>query len=118
MKMPRPSEQDKARFDDLVPADPRVQVKPMFGNLAAFVNGNMFMGLFGSDIGLKLDDAGRQELLGHDGAGPFGPEERPMGGYVTIPSTWHSTAEGKAWAERAFSYVAGLPPKKPKSKKR
>ena len=33
----------------------------MFGNLGAFVNGNMFMGLFGADIGVKLaegDQAG------------------------------------------------------------
>ncbi len=29
----------------------------MFGNLGAFVNGNMFMGLFGADIGLKLAPA-------------------------------------------------------------
>ena len=27
----------------------------MFGNLGAFVNGNMFMGLFGADIGVKID---------------------------------------------------------------
>ena len=26
----------------------------MFGNLGAFVNGNMFMGLFGADVGVKL----------------------------------------------------------------
>lgn len=26
----------------------------MFGNLGALVNGNMFMGLFGADIGVKV----------------------------------------------------------------
>ena len=35
----------------------RVQVTPMFGNVAAFVNGNMFMGVFGADIGVKLSEA-------------------------------------------------------------
>jgi hypothetical protein len=33
---------------------PDINIKPMFGNLGAFVNGNMFMGLFGSDIGVEL----------------------------------------------------------------
>ena len=54
MQVPKPTEADKDRFRSLVPADPRVEVKPMFGNLGAFVNGNMFMGLFGADIGVKL----------------------------------------------------------------
>ena len=54
MQVPRPTEEDKERFQALVPDDPRVEVKPMFGNLGAFVNGNMFLGLFGSDVGVKV----------------------------------------------------------------
>ena len=42
MKMPKPSEQAKAAFTKLVPDEPPITLKPMFGNLAAFVNGNMF----------------------------------------------------------------------------
>lgn len=116
--MPKPTEPDKARFRELVPDAPGVEVKPMFGNLGAFVNGNMFMGLFGADIGVKLDDPDREELLGHSGAGPFGPEERPMGGYVSLPAAWSSEPDkSRAWVERSLSYVAALPPKKPKGKK-
>ncbi|KGN29938.1 hypothetical protein N798_12130 [Knoellia flava TL1] len=29
----------------------------MFGSVGAFVNGNMFAGLFGDSLGVKLDDA-------------------------------------------------------------
>lgn len=112
MKMPKPTEEDKARFRALVPEDPRVEVKPMFGNLGAFVNGNMFMGLFGSDIGLKLDGAGRATLTGQ-GGGPFGPEERPMGGYVTLPPGW-TDAQAEAWVATSLEEVAALPPKKKK----
>ena len=32
----------------------------MFGNLGAFVNGNMFMGLFGSQVGVKLAETDQQ----------------------------------------------------------
>jgi hypothetical protein len=48
----------------------------------------MFMGLYGSDVGLKLTDAQQHELLAVPGEGPFGPAERPMGGYVAIPPDW------------------------------
>jgi TfoX/Sxy family transcriptional regulator of competence genes len=73
----------------VIPADSAVQVKPMFGNLGAFVNGNMFAGRFGSVIGVRLvDDATRPELVAVPGAGPFGPVERPMGGYVGLPADW------------------------------
>ncbi len=48
MEIPKPSEEDKQFFRSLIPDDPAVEVKPMFGNLGAFVHGNMFAGLFGS----------------------------------------------------------------------
>ena len=118
MDMPKPTDADKEAFQALVPDDPGVAVKPMFGNLAAFVNGNMFMGLFGSDIGLKLAAADAAELLAEDGAGPFGPPERPMGGYVAMPARWRgSPADAGPWVERALAYVSTLPPKVPKAKK-
>ena len=118
MQMPKPTEVDKARFRALVPDDPRVETKPMFGNLGAFVNGNMFMGLFGADVGVKLPDDAREELLSVDGAGPFGPEERPMGGYVALPPAAVSDpAQAAPWVRRALEHVAAFPPKKPKKRR-
>ena len=117
MKIPKPSDADKARFERLVPADDRVEVKPMFGNLGAFVNGNMFMGLFGSDVGVKLDESD-QRALREAGGGPFGPSDRPMAGYVTLPRTL-SEATAISWIARALDHVTELPPKakKPARKK-
>ena len=114
MEIPKPTEADKARFRGAVPADPRVEVKPMFGNLGAFVNGNMFMGLFGAQIGLKLAPADLVELRGHDGAGSFGPAERPMGGYVAMPQAMIGTPGGERWVGRALDFVATLPARKPR----
>ena len=45
--MPKASDADKEHFRSVLPDHPEVVVKPMFGNLGAFVNGNMFAGLFG-----------------------------------------------------------------------
>jgi TfoX/Sxy family transcriptional regulator of competence genes len=109
MKIPKPTDADRARFQALVPDDARVEVKPMFGNLGAFVNGNMFMGLFGAEVGVKLA-AADQQTLRDQGGGPFGPPERPMPGYVTLPPTF-AEASAKPWVARSIEYVGGLPPK-------
>lgn len=97
MQIPRPTDEDKTRFRDAVPGDPRIAIKPLFGNLGAFVNGHMFMGLPGSDIGVKLAPADVERLRAIDEAGPFGPTGRPMGGYVssrdlTVPTGMPSVA--------------------------
>lgn len=121
MEMPKASEQDKERFRRIVPDQPDVVVKPMFGNLGAFVNGNMFAGLFGSTIGVKLSDADRELLESSERTVPFGPAERPMGGYTGLPEVWNEEGDGddtraRAWAEKALEYVATLPAKEPKAR--
>ena len=42
-----------------MPDDPRVSLRPMFGNLAAFANGYLFTGLFGDDVFVRADAAGQ-----------------------------------------------------------
>lgn len=113
MKIPKPTDADKAYFRSLVPdEDPRVIVKPMFGNLGAFVNGNMFMGLFGGSVGVRLDESGREELGAVEGAGPFGPEGRPMREYVALPERWRTDpAASEPWITRALDHVGQMPPK-------
>ena len=117
MKIPKPTDADRKRFTSFVPAAPGVEVKPMFGNLGAFVNGNMFMGLFGAQIGVKLPESQRERLLAEPGAGPFGPSERPMAGYVTLPADW-SARKAARWIELALTEAAALPPKQPKAAKK
>ncbi|HEY3411203.1 MAG TPA: TfoX/Sxy family protein, partial [Propionicimonas sp.] len=77
MQMPKHSDQAKAYFRSVVPDLSSVEVRPMFGAVAAFVNGNMFAGLFGDNIGVKLDPNALAELAALPGSGPFGPEQRP-----------------------------------------
>ncbi|TLM86060.1 TfoX/Sxy family protein [Pseudarthrobacter sp. NamE5] len=120
MDMPKASDEDKERFRSLVPGGPGAVVKPMFGNLGAFVNGNMFAGLFGSVIGVKLSPADKQQLEESERTVPFGPADRPMGDYTGLPDIWNEEGDGddaraKAWIRKAFDYVAGLPPKEPKT---
>ena len=112
MQMPKATDEEKERFREVVPSGPAVEVKPMFGNLGAFVNGNMFAGLFGSSLGVKLSETDLAELREVEGSHAFGPEERPMGGYLSVPDTWTEHPEEAApWLEKAMAHVSTLPPK-------
>ena len=66
----------------------------MFGNDAAFVNGNLFAGLFGKDLFVRLSEMDQAELLGEKGASRFSPMEgRPMSGYIVVPRRVESRPE-------------------------
>jgi TfoX/Sxy family transcriptional regulator of competence genes len=111
-KLPKPDEASKAFFESVVPERPDVRVRPMFGNVSAFVNGNMFMGLFGSELFVRLPDADREELM-KAGGGPFEPMPgRPMREYVILPSKWRGDLKQvEKWVERSLAWAQGLPPK-------
>jgi TfoX/Sxy family transcriptional regulator of competence genes len=120
MEIPKATEADKEYFRSVLPEDPEVEVKPMFGNLGAFVHGNMFAGLFGAAIGVRLAESDRAELAVVDGSGPFGPAERPMGGYLSLPPVWRDSPELAAgWVSRALTFASAMPakPAKPKPAK-
>ena len=115
MTMPKPSEQAKAAFQKLVPPDPAVTTRPMFGNLAGFVNGNMFCGLFGDDLVVRLPDAEIAKVK-QQGGRDFEPMAgHKMGGYVMVESSWRSKpGPSAALIKRALSITREMPSKAPK----
>jgi len=112
MKMPKPSEQAKAAFTKLVPGDQAITLKPMFGNLAAFVNGNMFAGLFGEDLFVRLPDAEAQPIM-RSGGRPFEPMAgHAMSGYVMVPADWQKKPDAtRAHITHALTLTRAMPPK-------
>jgi len=111
-RSPKSSDEARAAFRELVPADEHVSVRPMFGSVAAFVNGNMFMGLVRDILFVRLDQPERDQL----GAAGGRPLEvmpgRPMREYVTLPD-WRTRPEGaRAWGQRSLDYTLTLPAKK------
>jgi TfoX/Sxy family transcriptional regulator of competence genes len=115
--IPKPDDESKAFFESVVPDHPDVRIRPMFGNSAAFVNGNMFMGLFGSDVFVRLPD-GDRDALAAEGGTPFAPMPgRPMKEYVVLPESWRDDPKRVGeWAARSLEWAEELPPKQPKSK--
>ena len=97
-----------------LPTDKRVTTLKMFGATAAKVNGQLFGGLFGRGMMVKVSPADQKRALALDGAEPFDPmgKGRPMGDSVLLPeSILDEPAAMKAWLARALAYTLTLPPK-------
>ena len=120
MPMPRPDQESRDFFEAALPHDPRVAARPMFGNLAGFVNGNMFMGLYGDDLFVRLSEEDRVELLGEAGASEFEPMKgRPMKEYVLLPREWRDNPDNVGnWVSRSLSWTGEMPAKKPRKRKK
>lgn len=116
--MPKPSENARAAFQALVPDAPGVTTRPMFGNLAAFVNGNMFTGLFGEDLFVRLQDADRDRLIEQGGADFEPMPGRAMKGYVTLPPGWSARPDAtRELMSQALTWTQTLPAKEAKPAK-
>lgn len=115
--MPKSSEKATAAFKTLLPKDPSVTSRPMFGNIASFVNGNMFAGLFGEDLFVRLSDEEQGRVL-KEGGKAFEPMQgRAMKGYVCVASTWQrDPTRARAWIARSLDWSRRLPAKKPKGR--
>ena len=115
--LPKPSEQSKAAFSKLIPGEPAVTLKPMFGNLSAFVNGNMFAGLFGEDLFMRLPEP-EIAVVKKQGGRDFEPMAgHAMRGYVIVPGNWHSKPDPVVvLIKRALTLTRAMPAKAAKKK--
>jgi TfoX/Sxy family transcriptional regulator of competence genes len=93
--------------------------RQMFGYPCGFENGQLFAGLFGDGLFVRLGEAERAQLLDERGAKPFDPMGgRPMHEYAVVPQGWLEDEELiKQWMGRALEYARTLPPKDGKAKK-
>lgn len=101
-------------FRAALPRDPRVVTQPMFGGLAAKVNGHIFAGLFARSVMLALEGADREEALALEGAGPFDPmgDGRARSQKIMLPEAMmEEPGELKRWIQRAFDATSKQPPK-------
>jgi TfoX/Sxy family transcriptional regulator of competence genes len=94
--------------------------KKMFGYPAFFFNGNMFVGVHGDKLFLRLSNADMAEIMTvYKNVTAFEPMPgRAMKGYVVIPKTLYSDDRifGE-WLDKSINYVSSLPPKQGKRDK-
>jgi TfoX/Sxy family transcriptional regulator of competence genes len=114
MKMPRAGPEAVARFQVLLPTGSGITVRTMFGQPAAFVTGNMFLGVFGDAVFLRLSEEDRAAGLLLEGSRLFEQMPgRPMREYVVLPTALLAdAARARPWVDRALRYARGLGPKK------
>jgi len=118
MKIPHADEKLEVFFKSVMPDDASINIRPMFGNLAAFVNGNLFTGLYGKDLFVRLSEGDREDLLKTKGTKPFEPMKgRPMKDYVCVPEDWlGKPAMVSPWISKSLNWTKKLPVKQKKKK--
>ena len=117
MKMPRPSEGAKADFARLVPDGPAIALKPMFGQVSAFVNGNMFCGLWGDELTVRLPEPDIAKVKAAGGRDFEPMAGHKMGGYVIVGGDWRrEPARARTLVRRALEVASEMPPKVAKKK--
>jgi len=99
---------------------PMATTRKMFGYPAAFVNGNMFTGLFQEEMFLRLSDEDRAAIRKEYGTPLFEPiPGRPMRNYVLVP---HYILKSPrllwTWVTKGMEYAKSLPPKVKRSRAR
>ncbi|HET9931181.1 MAG TPA: TfoX/Sxy family protein, partial [Polyangiaceae bacterium] len=119
MKLVKPSQGLILEFKAVVAQLPRAEPRKMFGYDAAFVNGNMAVGLWQDTCVLKLSAQHQAELLQAGHAKPFAPAKgRAMSAWLELSAELaHDPEELLVWSRRAIEYTATLPPKVPKAAK-
>jgi TfoX/Sxy family transcriptional regulator of competence genes len=105
-------------FANAIAGLPGIEPRRMFGYPCAFVNGQMFVGVFQDHLMLRLSDDDRAQFLKLPGAKPFAPMPgRVMKEYVEVPADILSAeAKLKTWLKRGLVYAQTLPPKAKKTK--
>jgi TfoX/Sxy family transcriptional regulator of competence genes len=88
----------------------------MFGNISAFVNGNMFFGVFGNDLFVRLSSEDQSELLKEKGSSMLEPMKgKPMKDYVVLPKSWRARPETlRSWISKSLEWSSKLTAKKAK----
>lgn len=87
--------------------DSVVELRPMFGTLAALVDGHVFAVALDDVIGVKLDPDARAELETLPGSEVLTMGSRRMTAYRSLPAGMPS-AERHVWLTRARDHVATL----------
>jgi TfoX/Sxy family transcriptional regulator of competence genes len=113
MKLEKPSPGLIVEFKAVVAELRGAQPRKMFGYDAAFVNGNMAIGLWQNTCVVKVSARDAEQLIASGQGVPFRPmKDRVMSGWVELSEELaHDPEELAAWAERAVAHVSTLPPK-------
>ena len=112
-KFTKAPEEMVSLFEKAMKDFPMATKRKMFGYPCAFVNGNMFAGLFQEEMFLRLNDEDRAAIRKEYGTPLFEPMPgRPMRNYVLVPRyVRNSPRLLRSWLTKGIEYASALPPK-------
>ena len=100
------------RIRELLTDAPAVEEKKMFGGLAFMVNGNMAVGVTGSELMVRVGAENYESALAEPHVRPMDFTGKPLRGFVYVDESGYETDEGLAmWVSRAVDFVLTLPSK-------
>lgn len=116
MKFPRPEPSTVALFERLIPVDPQVERRTLFGQPTAFAGGRMFLGVFGAALFVRTEPSRRESAPADRGVLPFEPMPgRAMSEYVVLPEAIRGDeAHAAQWVARALAAALRAGPRAPK----
>jgi TfoX/Sxy family transcriptional regulator of competence genes len=89
----------------------------MFGGLCFTLRGNMFAGIVGDELMVRVDPNRHDELVSRAHARPMDFTGRPMKGFLYISATGIRDARAlQRWIGTTLEYVEPMPPKKSRSR--
>ena len=100
------------RVREAVVGHPGVDEKEMFGGIAFMLHGNMWCGVAGDDLMLRVGPDRYQLAVAREHARPMDFTGRPMKGMVYVAADGVEADEALAdWLELAGEFVRSLPAK-------
>ena len=89
-----------------------INEKPMFGGLCMLAHGNMFAGIQGETLMVRVGKEAHDEAMGKPHARIMDFSGRPMRGYVYVdPPGIATEAQLREWVELSLAFVDTLPAK-------
>ncbi|OHD12105.1 MAG: hypothetical protein A2086_04620 [Spirochaetes bacterium GWD1_27_9] len=119
MDFKKPSEQTIKFLDEKL-INFNAQRKKMFGSPVYFVNNNMFSGVYGDDIFIRLNEENQKEFYSKfSDTTKFSPMGKTMKEYVVIPKSLYDNENILyEWFNISFNFVLSLPTKEKKLKRK
>ena len=100
------------RLQELFGDDDRVSQRKMFGGLALMFQGNMFIGVIGDELMVRVGKENHAAALAEPHAREMDFTGKSLGGYVYVAAEGIAEDEElQRWCDRALSFARTLPAK-------
>ena len=108
-----------ARIRRVLPPNDRIVEQRMFGGTVFLLDGKMVCGVANSDLMVRVGPDAYQAALRRPHARPMDFTGRPLTGFIFVsPSGWRTDAAVAKWLRQALDFVAGLPARTPRPRRR